>query len=61
MDIVTIIIVVLAVGVLVWAVDRYLPAAQPFKGIAILLIILLAVIWILSGTGIGLPHWRVHR
>jgi len=50
--VVYVILVLLVVGVLVWAADRYLPIAQPFKGIIMFLIILLACIWILHILGV---------
>jgi len=51
----TVIIVLIALGILLWAAERYLPGAQPFKGIALFLIVLFGVIWLLAAAGIHFP------
>ncbi len=60
MDIVSLVIILAAIGVILWAADRYLPIAQPFKGIAFFLIVLLGVILVLNFAGI-LPHRVIVR
>lgn len=52
MAIVPLIVIILAVGVLVWAAERYLRAAEPFKGIAIFLVVLLGVLLVLRQFGV---------
>jgi hypothetical protein len=52
MDIISLIIVLVLVGILVWAANAYLPVAQPFKGIVIFLIILCGVLWVAQTFGV---------
>jgi len=53
MPIVTLIVVLLVLGFLLWAAERYLPVEQPFKGIAMFLICVLAAVLILNAFGVG--------
>lgn len=51
-SLITAIIVILIVGVLVWAINTYLPVAQPFKGIIIVLLVLVACLYLLKLAGL---------
>jgi cytosine/uracil/thiamine/allantoin permease len=53
MDLITIIIVLCVAGLLIWAVNAYLPIAQPIKGVVILMIVLVLCIWLLNAAGLG--------
>jgi hypothetical protein len=52
MDLITIIIVLIVVGLLAWAIAAYLPIPQPFKNIVILLVIVIACLWLLRVAGV---------
>ena len=49
---ITIIIVLVILGLIVWAADRYLPIPQPFKNAAIFILILIACLYMLRLAGI---------
>lgn len=54
MSILAILCLLIVAGILVWAIQTYLPLAQPFKGIAIFIIIVLACFMLLRVVGISL-------
>jgi hypothetical protein len=53
-SILSILVLLIVAGILVWAVQTYLPIAQPFKGIAIFIIIVIACVMLLRAAGISL-------
>lgn len=50
--IITAIIILIAVGLLVWVINAYLPVPQPFKGVIIVLLVLVAVLYLLRLAGV---------
>lgn len=52
MSILTIILVIVVVGVVLWAINTYLPMAPPIKNILNIVVILLLVVWLLSAFGL---------
>jgi hypothetical protein len=60
MDIVTIIIVLIVVGVVLWLINTYIPMQGAIKSILNAVVIILVLLWLLSafgvigGTGVGL-------
>jgi hypothetical protein len=59
MDLISLLIVVIIVGLLVWLVQQ-LPLAAPFKTIAMVIIIVICIIWLLSMLG-GVGGFHVGR
>jgi 1-acyl-sn-glycerol-3-phosphate acyltransferase len=52
MPILTIIIVVLVVGVLLWLVNSYIPMQKTIKGILNAIVVIILVIWLLKVFGV---------
>lgn len=53
MGLLEIIIILCVVGLLLWAVNAYLPIPQPIKNIVLLLIVVFFCVWLLSLVGFG--------
>lgn len=49
---VSVIIVIIVIGLLIWLIERYAPLPEPFKGILIILLVVLAIFWLLTRAGI---------
>jgi hypothetical protein len=49
---VTIVLVLIVVGVLLWLVNAYIPMAAPIKTILNIVVILAVIVWLLSAFGI---------
>ncbi len=47
-----VLVVIVVVGVLLWAVTTYVPMAQPIKGILVGVVVLALVLWLLSVFGL---------
>ena len=52
MPILTVIIVIIAAGVLLWAVNRFIPMAPNFKQLLNVVVIIALILWLLSLFGI---------
>ncbi|ASB47883.1 Thivi_2564 family membrane protein [Alkalitalea saponilacus] len=52
MPILTILIVILVVGVLLWLVNSYIPMQRTIKGILNAVVVIILVIWLLSVFGV---------
>lgn len=52
MDIISLIIVLIVIGLVMWAVNAYLPIAQPIKNVVMLLLVLAACLWLLGSVGV---------
>jgi hypothetical protein len=52
MDIVNIIVVLVAVGVILWLVNTYIPMDGKIKSILNVVIVIVVVIWVLQAFGI---------
>lgn len=52
MPLVTIIIVLVVVGVLMWLINTYIPMASPIKTILNIVVVLAVIIWLLSAFGV---------
>ncbi|MDD4109165.1 MAG: hypothetical protein PHH93_10655 [Prolixibacteraceae bacterium] len=52
MPILTIVIVILAVGVILWLVNSYIPMQRTIKGILNAVVIIILVIWLLKVFGV---------
>jgi hypothetical protein len=51
MPVLTIIIVILAVGVILWLVNTYVPMQRTIKGILNAVVIIILVVWLLKVFG----------
>jgi hypothetical protein len=47
-----IIVVLVVAGVLLWAINKYIPMAKPIKSILNLVVVLVIVVWLLQVFGI---------
>ncbi len=52
MDLITVIVTLVVVGVLLWAVNRYIPMASSIKNILNIVVVIVVVLWLLQGFGI---------
>lgn len=52
MDLLTLVIVLIVVGVLLWLMNTYIPMAAPIKKIINILVICFVVIWLLKSLGL---------
>lgn len=52
MPILTIIIVILVVGVILWLINRYIPMQQTIKNILNAVVVIVLVIWLLKVFGL---------
>lgn len=57
MSLITVVIVLIVVGLLLWLVNAYIPMARPIKTILNVVVVLAVILWLLSVFGIitGLP------
>jgi hypothetical protein len=60
MSLITLVLVILLVGALVYVLQTYAPVAQPWKGAAICVIAIAFIAWMLfSVLGVSVPTVRV--
>lgn len=61
MPLITVVLVLIVVGVLLWLINAYIPMAGPIKTILNVVVIIAVVLWVLSAFGIvtGLPNLRL--
>jgi hypothetical protein len=52
MPLITIILVLIVVGVLLWVINRYIPMAAPIKTILNLVVVVVVVLWLLQMFGV---------
>ncbi|PWD98289.1 hypothetical protein DDZ16_16030 [Marinilabilia rubra] len=52
MSALTIIIVIIGVGVLLWLINRFIPMQPTIKGVLNVVVILILIIWLLNVFGI---------
>ena len=62
MPLLTIILVLIVVGVLLWLVNNYIPMDGKIKGILNAVVVILVVLWLLQAFGLlgSLGNIRVH-
>jgi undecaprenyl pyrophosphate phosphatase UppP len=58
MDLVSVFVVLIVVGVLLWLVETQLPMAPPVKAIIRVLVVILVIVWLLRVFAIVLPGLR---
>lgn len=61
MSLISIIIVLVVVGFLLWLINTYVPMARPIKTILNAVVVIVVILWILSALGIigGLSSLRL--
>lgn len=52
MDLVTVVITLIVVGVALWAINRYIPMASSIKKILNIVVVIVVVVWLLQGFGV---------
>jgi len=60
MPLITIVLVLICIGVLLWLVEAYIPMDATIKRIIQALVIIVTVIWILKVTGLWAALSSVH-
>jgi hypothetical protein len=60
-DLITIVIVLIVVGVLLWLINAYIPMQPTIKSILNAVVIIVVVIWLLQAFGVlgALPNIRI--
>jgi hypothetical protein len=61
MPLITIVLVLVVVGVLLWLINTYIPMASSIKTILNIVVIIVVVLWVLSAFGIitGIPNIKL--
>ncbi len=52
MSIISLIIILVVIGLLMWLVNSYIPMAEPYKKILNVVVVVLVVLWLLSVFGV---------
>jgi hypothetical protein len=52
MSLVSIVIVLVVVGAVLWAINNYIPMAQPIKRILNVVVVIVVCLWLLQAFGI---------
>lgn len=52
MDLITVVVTLIVVGVLLWAINRYIPMDSKIKSILNIVVVVVVVIWLLQGYGV---------
>jgi hypothetical protein len=52
MPLITVLIVLIVVGVLLWLVNSFIPMAGPIKGILNAVVVIVVVVWLLNVFGL---------
>jgi hypothetical protein len=57
MPLITIVLVLIIVGVLLWLINAFIPMARPIKMVLNIVVLIAVVLWVLSAFGIntGIP------
>lgn len=53
MDLISVILVLVVVGVVLWLITTYIPMSPPIKTVLTVVIVLVLCLWLLSLFGIG--------
>lgn len=61
MDLISLIIVIVIIGVILWLVNTYIPMDAKIKQILNIVIVIALVIWLLSLFIGGMPNIRIGR
>ena len=58
MDLISLLIVFVVVGVVLWLIVTYIPMPAPMKNVLMVVVVLILCIWLLQSF--GLAHLRIH-
>lgn len=61
MDLISLVIVLIVVGVILWLVNTYIPMDGKIKNILNIVVVIAVVLWLLSAFLGGFPHIQVGR
>ncbi len=63
MSLLTIIVVLVVIGFLLWAIQSFIPMDAKVKLLLQVVVVIVLLIWVLQGTGLltGIDTVRVHR
>lgn len=63
MSLLTIIVVLVVAGFLLWAIQTFIPMDAKVKVLLQVVVIIILLVWVLQGTGLltGIDTVRVHR
>lgn len=57
MDLVTVIVTLIVVGIVLWAINRFIPMDAKIKNILNIVVVIVVILWLLQGFGlIGSLH-----
>lgn len=59
MSLLTIILVLVVAGVLLWAIESFVPMSPPIKRLLQVAVVVLLLLWIIQGTGLLAPLERI--
>jgi hypothetical protein len=59
MSIIGLILVIVLVGVLLWAVESFIPMAAPIKRLLQVVVVIVLILWLLQAFGLLGGHIRV--
>jgi hypothetical protein len=60
MPLITVLIVLIVVGVLLWLVNTFIPMAGPIKGILNAVVVIVVVVWLLNVFGLMPAVYNLH-
>jgi len=60
MPLLSLIVALIVIGVLLWAINTYIPMAQPIKSILNAVVIIALVVWLLKVFGVWHYLFSVH-
>ena len=52
MDLITVVISLIVVGVLLWGINKYIPMDSKIKNILNIVVVIVVVLWLLQGYGL---------
>jgi hypothetical protein len=63
MPLVTLVLVLIVVGVLLWLINTYIPMASSIKTILNVVVVIVVVVWVLQAMGLwsGISSFRIGR
>jgi ABC-type long-subunit fatty acid transport system fused permease/ATPase subunit len=63
MDLISVVVVLIAIGVLLWAVQAYLPMDPTIRRVITAVVVIAVILWLLQGFGVlgGLHSVHVGR
>ncbi len=60
MDLISLVVVLIVIGVLLWLVNAYIPMDEKIKNIINIVVVVAVVLWVLK-LFVGIPHIQIGR